>query len=136
MADAIPYLFTEVIESDFLHIRDISLDTDWRRQEFSVTPEKGRGPFGMNYTIESVVSNPIVNHSQWVGPGMDGPNAGLQLMVDSGLPVSGYIKTAQMNSAREDLLWGTYRAGLKLTNIPGTCASFFWVSNHHLLPPN
>jgi len=101
-----------------------------------VTPEKGRGPFGMNYTIESVVSNPIVNHSQWVGPGMDGPNAGLQLMVDSGLPVSGYIKTAQMNSAREDLLWGTYRAGLKLTNIPGTCASFFWVSSHHPLPPN
>ena len=83
----------------------------------------------MNYTIGSVFSNPISNHSQWSGPGVKGPDAGLQLTVDSGLPVNGYIKTAQMDSAREDLLWGTYRAGMKLTKVAGTCASFFWVSN-------
>ena len=39
------FTFSDVIESDFLHIRDVSLDPDWRRQNFSVTAEAGRGTF-------------------------------------------------------------------------------------------
>lgn len=40
------FTYTDLIESDFLHIRDISLDTDWRPQSFDKTPEVGRGPYG------------------------------------------------------------------------------------------
>ena len=40
------FTFTDLIESDFLHIRDVALDTDWQRQSFTKTPEAGRGPYG------------------------------------------------------------------------------------------
>ena len=122
-----PYLFTDILESDFLHIRNISYDTDWRRQEFSVTAAAGRGLYGMNYTVANVVSNPIANLTQWTGPGQFGPDPGLQISVDSGIPIDGYVKVAEMNSAREDMLWGSYRAAMQLTNVSGTCAAFFWV---------
>lgn len=41
-----PVVFTDLIESDFLHIRNVAKDTDWRRQNYSVTAEAGRGPYG------------------------------------------------------------------------------------------
>ncbi|TAQ88366.1 hypothetical protein B7494_g3312 [Chlorociboria aeruginascens] len=124
-----PYVFTDLIESDFLHLRNISLDTDWKRQEFPVTPAAGRGPFGMNYTTLNVVSNPIRDHANFTGPGMYGGDPGLQLAVGGGIPANGYVQTAQLDSAREDLLWGSYRAALKLTLTPGTCSAFFWYFN-------
>lgn len=40
------FIYTDLIESDFLHIRDIFLDTDWRPQSFNKTPAVGRGPYG------------------------------------------------------------------------------------------
>ena len=57
-----------------------------------------------------------------------GPDPGVQLIVDGGNPTDGYIKSAQMNSVREDLLFGTYRALMKLPSVSGTCGAFFWVS--------
>ena len=39
-------VFTDLVESDFLHIRDVAVDTDWQRQNFTKTPEAGRGPYG------------------------------------------------------------------------------------------
>jgi len=51
------FLFTDIIESDFLHIKNVSLDTDWRRQSFAVTPEAGRGPYGMcNHLLQLPIS--------------------------------------------------------------------------------
>jgi hypothetical protein len=127
-----PFLFTDVIESDFLHIKNLTLDTDWRRQNFSVTPEAGRGPYGMNFSIQNVVSNPILDANNWTGPGIFGGDPGVQLSVGPGIPSGGYIQVAEMDSSREDLLWGSYRAAIKLTLTPGTCSAFFWVSFIHL----
>jgi hypothetical protein len=124
---ASPSVFTDIIESDFLHVQNIALDTDWRRQEYNVTAEAGRGPYGMNFTIQNVVSNPILNESVWTGPGEFGPNPGVQLSVGGGIPANGYVQVAEMDSSREDLLWGTYRAAMQLTLEPGTCSAFFWV---------
>jgi hypothetical protein len=41
------FLFTDIIESDFLHIPNITLDTDWNPQSFTMTPAVARGPYGM-----------------------------------------------------------------------------------------
>jgi hypothetical protein len=123
-------VFTDVLESDFLHIPNIALDTDWRRQDFNVTAAAGRGPYGMNFTIENVVSNPIPDGHNFSGPGKFGANPGLQFSVGGGVPVTGYVQVSEMDSAREDLLWGTYRAAMKLTLTPGTCSAFFWVQLH------
>lgn len=125
---SIPTLFTDLIESDFMHLPNISLDTDWRRQEFPVTAAAGRGPYGMNFTIQNVVSNPTLDANNWTGPGEFGGDPGVQLSVGGGIPANGYVQVAEMDSAREDLLWGTYRAAMKLTLVPGTCSAFFWVS--------
>ncbi|TVY52385.1 Beta-glucanase [Lachnellula cervina] len=123
------FLFTDLIESDFLHIKNISLDTDWRRQSFAVTPEAGRGPYGMNFTVNNVFSNPIPDLNNWTGHGLLGGDAGLQFTVDSGIPEDGYVKVSELDSSRTDLLWGTYRASMKLSLTPGTCAAFFWYFN-------
>lgn len=127
--DSSTFLFSDVLESDFMHIQDIAQDTDWRRQNFSVTDVVGRGPYGMNFTIDNVVSNPILNQTNWTGPGLLGGDAGLQLRVDGGIPANGYVQVAEMDSAREDMLWGSYRTAMRLTLTSGTCSAFFWVGS-------
>lgn len=81
----------------------------------------------MNYTINNILSNPIPDLNNWTGPGVLGGDPGLQLTVDGGIPGDGYVKNAELDSSRTDLLWGSYRASMKLTLTPGTCAAFFWV---------
>lgn len=122
------YVFTDLLESDFLHLANISLDTDWRRQGFNVTPAVARGPYGESLQVSQVVSNPLVNNFSYTGPSQLGGDAGLQLFVRGGIPSDGLIPVAEVNSVREDMLWGSYRAAMKLTIIPGTCGAFFWVS--------
>lgn len=122
-----PYIFTDLIESDFLHLPNITQDTDWRRQSFNKTAAEGRGPYGMNYNIAQVTSNPILDENTWSGDGENGGDPGVQLTVSGGIPANGYIQTAELDSTREDLLWGTYRTAMKLTLNPGTCSAFFWV---------
>lgn len=58
---------------------------------------------------------------------MDGGDPGVRLVVAPGVPGDGFVPVAEMDSARTDLLWGSYRAAIKLTLVPGTCSSFFWV---------
>ncbi|EDO00643.1 hypothetical protein SS1G_03116 [Sclerotinia sclerotiorum 1980 UF-70] len=89
----------------------------------------GRGPYGMNYSIEQIASNPILDENTWSGNGEFGVDPGVQLTVSGGDPANGFVQTAEMDSAREDLLWGTYRAAMKLTLTPGTCSAFFWYFN-------
>lgn len=54
---------------------------------------------------------------------------------DTGLAlvVSGELRNetvlgAEMDSKRLDLHWGSFRAGMKVSDVNGTCAAFFWVS--------
>jgi hypothetical protein len=82
---------------------------------------------GINYTLSQVTINHIADPKNWTGPGELGGDPGLRLTVDAGTPKDGYVKTGQVDSARTDMLWGTYRASMKLTATNGTCAAFFWV---------
>jgi hypothetical protein len=123
------YIVTDLLESDFLHLANISLDTDWTRQGFNVTPAVSRGPYGESLQISQVISNPLANNFSYSGPSEIGGDAGLQLYVGGGIPSDGLVPVAEVNSVREDMLWGSYRAAMKLTLTPGTCGAFFWVSS-------
>lgn len=112
-------VFTDLIETNFARRPDISLNTDWQRQEFNVTKAKARGEYGQMFYVKDDV--------EYVDKNGNRASDGLQLIVRQDL-VDGMVPTAEVDSARLDLSYGTFRASIKLTDIPGTCAAFFWVS--------
>jgi hypothetical protein len=101
--------FTDLLEADFSRIDDISPDTDWQRQAFNLTKDRARGDYGEMFAVENI-------HIL--------PEAGLNLTVSSHL-VDGMVPVAEVDSSRADLYRGSFRASLKLSDIPGTCAAFF-----------
>ena len=115
------WLFTEVIETDFTKLKSITTAKDWQRQEFNVSAEAGRGKYSKWFTPKNVVVGPGVANK-----GASGKQAGVELSV-GGTIVNDAVPVAEMDSARQDLLWGSFRAGMKLTPVKGTCAAFFWV---------
>jgi len=120
-------LYTELLETDFLHLPNITFDTDWAPQNYTVTPRAARGPYGKNASITNVVLNPLQNKNAWMGQGLSGGDAGLQLWVRGGIPQDGLIPMAELASRRADILYGSFRVAMKMTGTPGTCAAFFWV---------
>lgn len=115
------WLFTEVIETDFTKLKSIAAAKDWQRQEFNVSAEAGRGKYSKYFTPNNVVVGPGVANK-----GASGKQAGVELSVGATI-VNDAVPVAEMDSARQDLLWGSFRAGMKLTPVKGTCAAFFWV---------
>jgi len=126
-------LYTDLIETDFLHLTNITTDTDWQPQNYTVTPALARGPYGKNASLSNVVTNPLKSKYDWAGDGVNGGDAGLQLYVRGGIPQDGLIPMAELATTRSDLLYGTYRVGMKVTPVSGTCGAFFWVLTFALL---
>lgn len=120
-------LYTDLIETDFLHLANITTDTDWQPQNYTVTPALARGTYGKNASLSNIYANPLKSKYDWAGDGANGGDAGLQLFVRGGIPQDGLIPMAELATARSDLLYGTYRVGMKATAISGTCGAFFWV---------
>lgn len=126
-------LYTDLIESDFLHLHNITGDTDWQAQNYTVSSKLSRGPYGKNASTDNVVANPLKSRYNWAGDGVNGGDAGLQLIVRGGTPdKGGHIPMAEMVTARDDILYGSFRAGMKITNVNGTCGAFFWVCSDRL----
>ena len=124
-------LYTDLIESDFLHTQNITDDTDWQAQNYSVSADKARGPYGKLASIDNVVANPLKSQYDWAGDGVNGADAGLQLFVRGDTPdKGGLISMAELVTARDDILYGSFRAGMKISNVNGTCGAFFWVCWH------
>ena len=121
-------LYTDLLETDFLHLADITADTDWQPQNYTVTPELARGPYGKNASLANVVANPLQSQYDWAGNGINGGDAGLQIIVRGGVPQNGLIPMGELATARRDMLQGTFRAGMKVTATSGTCGALFWVS--------
>ena len=121
-------LYTEILETDFLHLQNITLDTDWQPQNYTVTPEASRGPYGKNASLTNVLSNPLGNNNSWSGNGVLGGDGGLQLWVRGGVSRDGLVPMAEVDTIRRDMYYGSFRIAMKLTSIPGTCGAFFWVS--------
>lgn len=121
-------LYTELLETDFLHLTNITNNTDWLPQKYQITPALARGPFGKDASPSNVVSNPLANKYDWAGNGIKGGDAGLQLIVKGGEPPQGgMIPMAEIVTNRTDFLYGSFRVGMRMTAVNGTCGGFFWV---------
>ncbi|KAI9765747.1 MAG: hypothetical protein M1840_007181 [Geoglossum simile] len=113
-------VFTDLVEANWLHVKNASLNTDWQSQEFSVTPQNSHGPYGRAARVSNVVSNPLKDRFSSTGPSVLGGDAGLQLWVRSKLE-GDLVSTAEIDTMRNDILYGSFRAAIKLTGVPGTC---------------
>ena len=129
------HLYTTLLETDFLHLKALSEDTPWQPQSYTVTPALARGPYGKNASRENIVPNPLNDKDDWEGKGVGDGDAGLQLFVraiEGGQ--GGLVRMAEIVSKRNDILYGSFRAMIKFTDIPGTCGAFFWVCL--IIPPS
>lgn len=81
-----------------------------------------------------MIPNPLGKEWDWGGESIKGGDPGLQLWVrgrDDLLDLQGggqAIRSAELASVRLDMGVGSYRVGMKMPSVSGTCAAFFWVS--------
>jgi hypothetical protein len=120
-------VFTDLLETNWLHIKNVTLDTDWQPQEFTVSPGDSHGPYGRAARISNVISNPLNDTRSNSGPSVLGGDPGLQLWVRA-KPEGNLISTGEIDTMRNDILYGSFRTSMKLTGVPGTCGAFFYVS--------
>ncbi|KAI6347740.1 hypothetical protein MCOR25_010899 [Pyricularia grisea] len=122
-------LFTDLLETDFTHLTHLPDNTDWLGQTWNKSSKSARGDFGEVFTKDNIVPNPArSSRIIRLDTGANGQAAGLDLIVRSKV-VDDMVPSAELDSSRSDILWGSFRAGLKLTGDPGTCAAFFWYYN-------
>lgn len=119
--------YTDLMENDFLHtVVDNITEAGWRVQEYNVSTEDSRGPYGKEFVLGNVESNPLKDSHAWAGDSENGGDAGLRLWV-RGDHSKGLISGAEMASVRDDVLYGSFRVAMKLSSSSGTCGAFFWV---------
>ncbi|KAL8768948.1 MAG: hypothetical protein Q9209_005003 [Squamulea sp. 1 TL-2023] len=117
-------LYTDLSETDFLHIKNIN-ESGWLPQVYTVERETARGPFGKDASAKQVTTNPLKSRYDWAGDGIHGGDAGLQIVV-SNPGKNGVIPMGELGTNRTDMLYGSFRAAIKLTGQEGTCGAFFW----------
>lgn len=117
-------VFTDVLESDFTTLTNITEDTDWVPQKWQVNAKKSKGPFGRDTDPANAISNPLAEGE--TRKGENGGDAGLELWVRKVNEGDDMVGVSEVDSKRTDMLYGTFRAGFQLTPMNGTCAAFFW----------
>lgn len=122
------YVLTDILESDFTTLKNIKKDKDWAVQEWKIGSDSSRGPYGRSTDPNNVISNPGKDLSK-SSEGINGGLPGLELVVKTPQEGDEYISVGEVDSRRSDMLWGSYRAGIKMTGINGTCGAFFWYLN-------
>jgi hypothetical protein len=134
-------LFTEAFETDFLHLDSTALEWDernetgWSWQVYNVTPIVARGPYGKDMEARNVIVNPMKSQYDWAGPTELGGVGGLQLWARAKETVSGknkFVPGSEITTLNADMMYGSYRIGVKMTGEPGTCGSFFWFRNNSM----
>lgn len=118
--------FQESILSDFTR-NDLDKGI-WVAEEYHVPVDSTHGPHSREALVRNIVSNPLRDPSNASsGTEQGSGDAGLQLWVRSALDESS-VSTAELNSVRRDITYGSFRIGMKVPALPGTCSAFFWVS--------
>ena len=118
-------LYTDLLENDFLHTANLT-QSGWQPQEYTISAEAARGPYGKAFSPSNIVPNPLRDVHSWAGDAAHGGDAGLQMIVRSD-KATGAIGSAEMATFRTDMLHGSYRVAMKMSGQPGTCGSMFWV---------
>ncbi|KAI0123823.1 glycoside hydrolase family 16 protein [Xylariales sp. AK1849] len=124
--------FTDLLESDFIHVNYVGAAAretkGWAAQAFNMSAGEARGPYGESFAAGNTIGNEIEEHAVWTGDGENGGAAGLQLVVGSEV-VNGLVECAEVATTDLHYFHGTFRVGMKITNVPGTCSAFFWYFN-------
>ncbi|KAL9001630.1 MAG: hypothetical protein Q9188_005409 [Gyalolechia gomerana] len=75
-------------------------------------------------TLDTVQPNPLAGD---VGTaGVNGGDPGLQMYVRGGIPEGEDVPSAEIATVRRDMLYGSFRVGMKYTGEHGTCGAFFF----------
>lgn len=100
----------------------------WRPQVYnvSVPADNQRIAFGKEFSLGNIIPNPLKDSKTWSGDADHGGDAGLELWV-RGDHSNGYVNGSEVVSVRDDILLGSFRVGMKLSNSSGTCGAFFFV---------
>jgi hypothetical protein len=114
-------LFMDRLETDFSQLHYLSQSHDWVAQQFTVSAKDGRGNYSKAFTPANVYIPGGESQDQ------SEHEDGLQLRVSSDIGKDKKVPASEVDTARLDLHWGSFRAGMKLTETKGTCAAFFWV---------
>lgn len=118
--------FTTRFETDFLHVSDLSQQAGvWTPQAYNVSPSDANGPFGKAAQLRNVVPNPLASTWDWGGDGQGGGDPGLQFWVRSEL-VGDMVPMSELVSVQGEILYGSFRIGMKTTPVNGTCGAFFF----------
>lgn len=94
-----------------------------------MTADDARGPLGKTIQAGNVVLNPMKSIWDWAGPTIQGGDGGMQIWVRSNVE-DGQIPGGEVASLEDDMVFGSYRIGVKWTATPGTCGAFFWFRNN------
>lgn len=98
-------IFTEYLESDFT-TKNIG---GWIPQNYTIDQAAARGPYGKSASLDNVVF----------------ADEGMQLWVRKA--VDAVVGTAEVNSGRQDMMYGSFRMRAKMGTANGTCGAMFWV---------
>ena len=78
-------VFTELMETDFLHVKDVTYNKDhntgWMPHNYNQPAGQAGAPYGMAKQSRNLVPNYIDSPHNWLGPGVEGIDPGLQLWV-------------------------------------------------------
>lgn len=108
------YILTDLLETNFANISDVSKNTDWIRQAFNKTAQQSLGTYGEMMAVDNVESV--------LGNGLE-----ITLRGEADL-VEGMVQGGEIDSNRTDMFYGTFRSSMKLTSVSGTVSAFFFVS--------
>ncbi|KAM3440009.1 hypothetical protein NHJ13734_003444 [Beauveria thailandica] len=120
------WTFTNAFETDFTGIKKPSEIRGWRGQQYNVTAAQGRGRYGKAFTLDNIAACPrgSPKNDGCANNGADG----ITLHVGGQLS-DGAVTAAEMATSPDYMAWGSYRCGMRLSAVNGTCAAFFWFFN-------
>ena len=125
-------LFTDTVQTDFTQLQSLAESTDWKIKHLRLDYIPNKGRYGRIVEDRNVILNPVLStNAGLAGSSAQGSNidAGLQLVVRSTLVETNLVSSGQIQSKREDIRYGSFRAYMKSTPINGTCAASFWYHN-------
>lgn len=122
--------FTDLLETNYLKEQNVAKNSDWVIQSYTKAYDASVKPhaLGMIAQPANVQSNPLKDGSKYNSGGVNGGDAGMQLFVRGGSqPENNLVPIAEIGTKRKDMLYGSFRTSLKMTDINGTCGAVFFV---------